>query len=99
MILEVLSYVCPFCDCEVRVGEPCLGCVKKAKNPTLPKRSWQQDKSSDGLDLPDDDFNYDEFVTREFGKAPHQGLGLKWYWWLLGVTVLGGMIVSVLWHR
>ena len=99
MIPEILSYVCPFCDCEVRVGEPCPGCVKKAKNPTLPKRSWQQDKSSDGLDLPDDDFNYDEFVTREFGRAPHQGLGLKWYWWLLGVAVLGGMIVSVLWHR
>lgn len=94
MIPDVLSYVCPFCDCEVRVGEPCTGCVKKAK-----KRSWEHDKSQDGLDLPDEDFNYDEFVTREFGKAPHQALGLKWYWWLLGVAVLAGMAVSAFWLK
>lgn len=99
MIPEILSYVCPFCDCEVRVGEPCPGCVKKAKNPQAKKRSWQQEKSGDGLDLPDDDFDYDDFVTQEFGKAPHRALGMKWYWWLLGVTLLGGMIVGVLWHR
>ena len=98
MIPEVLSYVCPFCDCEVRVGELCPGCAKKAKNPKPKKRSWQQDPSSDSLNLPDNDFDYDDFVTREFGKAPHQVLGMKWYWWALAVTVLGGMIVSVLWH-
>lgn len=94
MIPEVLSYVCPFCDCEVRVGDSCAGCVKKAK-----KRSWEQDKSQDGLDLPDDDFNYDEFVAREFGEAPHRTLGLKWYWWLAGVAVLAGITVGAFWLR
>jgi hypothetical protein len=92
---EVLSYICPFCDREVRVGEPCAGCAEKAKKVAKPKKSWQQDKSLDGLDLPDDDFNYDEFVAREFGKAPHRALGLKWYWWLLGIVVLAGMIAGV----
>lgn len=97
MIPEVLSYVCPFCDCEVRVGEPCPGCLKKAKKPK--KRPWEQHKAQDGLNLPDDDFNYDEFVAREFGKTPHRTLGLKWYWWLLGVVVLAGMAVSAFWLR
>ena len=90
---EVLSYLCPFCDRQVRVGKPCPGCAKKITPPK--KKSWQQDKSHDGLDLPDPDFDYDAFVAREFGKPPHQALGVKWYWWLLGVAVLGGMIASV----
>jgi hypothetical protein len=99
MVPEVLSYVCPYCESEVRVGEPCPGCSKKAKRAALKSRSWQQDKSADGLDLPDDDFNYEEYIAREFGKAPHRALGLKWYWWLLGVVVLAGMIAGVFWMR
>lgn len=94
---EVLSYVCPYCDTEVRVGEPCPGCSKKARKLRAKKHSWEQDKSMDGLGLPDDDFNYDDFIAREFGKAPHQALGVKWYWWLLGVVVLAGMIASAFW--
>ena len=99
MIPEVLSYVCPFCDCEVRVGEPCAGCPKKAEKAKAKKRSWEQEKASDGLDLPGDDFDYDEFVAREFGKAPHQALGLEWYWWLLGVALLAGMVISAFWLK
>lgn len=91
---EILSYLCPFCDREVRVGEPCPGCAKKLK-PTSRKsgKSWQQDKSYDGLDLPDDDFDYDEFVASEFGHLPHKKIGVKWYWWLLGVALLGLMAI------
>jgi hypothetical protein len=97
MAPEILTYVCPFCDSEVRVGEACSGCAKKTKTPKPKKRSWQQDSSSDGLNLPGEDFDYEDFVAREFGKSPHRALGLKWYWWLLGVVVLGGMIASVFW--
>jgi hypothetical protein len=42
----------------------------------------------DGLDLPDEDFDYDEFVAREFGHVPHKQLGVKWYWWWIGVVLL-----------
>ena len=95
MIPEVLSYVCPYCGCEVRVGETCPGCHKKTKKPR--QRSWEQDKSQDGLDLPDDDFDYEKFVAREFGSAPHQALGLQWYWWLLAVALLVAMITGLIW--
>jgi hypothetical protein len=89
---QSLTYLCPFCDCEVRVGKPCPGCEKKSKPaPAKPKRSWQQDETYDALDLPDEDFDYDEFVAREFGHKPHKKLGVKWYWWLLGVALLGVM--------
>ena len=93
---EAMSYLCPFCDREVRVGKPCPGCAKKRKSPGPAAKSWELDSAQDGLDLADDDFDYDEFVSREFGKAPHRELGVKWYWWLLGIVVLGGIIASAL---
>ena len=96
IMADPLKYRCPFCDCEVRVGQPCPGCAKKRKPARQPKRkSWQQDESADGLNLPDDDFDYDEFIAREFGKSPHRELGVKWYWWVLGVALL--VILAFLW--
>ena len=96
---EVLSYVCPFCDREVRVGEPCPGCAKKAVKKVLAEKSWKQPSALDGLDLPDEDFDYDDFCRREFGKKPHRQTGLKWYWWLLAIALLAGMITGVLFIR
>jgi hypothetical protein len=94
---EILTYVCPFCDREVRVGQPCAGCAAKRK-PAAPKKakSWEQDKTQDGLDLPDEDFDYDEFIAREFGGKPHRKIGVKWYWWLLGVALIALMLVAAL---
>lgn len=81
MMPEAMTYACPFCDCEVRVGQPCPGCAKK-----IGKSKPQTD----------DDFDYEEFVAREFGKAPHQALGIKWYWWLLAIVVLMAMGLGAL---
>ena len=90
---ETLSYRCPFCDHEVRVGEPCPGCAQKKRTTRKVKKYWEISHSADGLDLPDEeDFDYDKFVAREFGRAPHRRLGVKWYWWLLGVGVLATLL-------
>lgn len=88
---EVLSYVCPFCEREVRVGEPCPGCAKKKVRKARNRKSWEQSSSLDGLDLPDEEFDYEDFCKREFGKSPHLKTGLKWYWWVLAVVLLVGM--------
>ena len=86
---EELTYICPFCEREVRVGVPCGGCTRKQKTaPAKVKRFWEQDQMYDGLDLPEEDFDYDEFVAREFGHVPHKQLGVKWYWWWIGVVLL-----------
>lgn len=63
--------------------------------PAKTKRSWEQDKMYDGMDLPDEDFDYDEFVAKEFGHLPHKKIGVKWYWWLLGVVLVGLMIAGL----
>lgn len=88
-------YACPFCGTEVRVGSKgCPGCTPGAG------KSWQQDSSLDGVDLPDDpeEFDYDDFVKREFGKTARvvKPAGLKWKWWITGVLLLAGMIAGVI---
>lgn len=98
---EPLVYACPFCGCEVRVGEPCPGCRKPSRRrksrAVVPQRKpWEQEPGADGLDLPDDEFDYNDFVAREFGRAPHKSVGIKWYWWLLGLVALAAMIVLAL---
>ncbi|HEX5790722.1 MAG TPA: hypothetical protein VFY13_06190 [Luteolibacter sp.] len=91
-----LTYACPSCGSEVRVGRPCPGCKPVKRKAAKPKRFEKHDEIYDGLDLPDEDFDYDEFVAREFGKVPHRKLGVKWYWWVLGVVILVWMIWSAL---
>ena len=90
------TYICPSCDSVVEVGGVCPGCKpskpkrkKKRRVAVAPRKSWEQDESMDGVDLPDEDFDYDEFVEREFGTKPHRRTGIKWYWWVTGVVVLG----------
>ena len=91
---EVMTYLCPFCGVQARVGKLCPGCTKKLPKKASKKHPWQQDTSKDGLDLPDDDFDYNEFCKQEFSRLPHRILGLRWYWWLLGVAVLLAMIAA-----
>jgi hypothetical protein len=41
----------------------------------------------DGLDLPDEDFDYDEFVAREFGEGRTKR-SMKNVWWWVAVVLL-----------
>ena len=89
-----MKYQCPSCDHEVTVGTPCPVCSRKEKPTKNSPKSWQQDESYDGLDLGDDDFDYDDFVKREFGSsAPHE-IGIKWYWYVVAILVL----LAILWE-
>jgi hypothetical protein len=49
---------------------------------------WKEDAGiHDGLDLPDDDFDYDEFVRREFGGGVNPATGNA-IWWVTGLVLL-----------
>ena len=109
--MTVDSYVCPTCGSEVKVGTKCPGCApkrkakpKRAKSAPAPreKKSWEQDEIYDGIDLPlsDEDFDYDDFVAKEFGKSPHNRVGIKPLWWWTAVVlaiVIIGLLVAGLW--
>lgn len=94
------TYLCPGCGDEVPIGP--RGCPKCTRPPKrrrkAPRPSWKQDGHLDGLDLPNEDFDYDEFVAREFGIKPHRRIGIAWYWWLTALVLLVLIIAGYLNH-
>ncbi|MDB6138982.1 MAG: hypothetical protein JWO94_2054 [Verrucomicrobiaceae bacterium] len=66
-----------------------------------PRTGWlPQNEVYDGLDLPDDDFNYDEFVENEFGKGGKKESNRRFWWWVavLLVIALGYGLLVPMWR-
>jgi hypothetical protein len=58
---------------------------------------WREEsQSTDGLDLPDDDFDYEEFTRREFGGGGLKPPGIHWLWWIAAILVLLALIGPLL---
>jgi hypothetical protein len=90
-----MKYLCPSCDHDVEVGLHCSHCAKPRNVRKPAQKSWEQDASADGLDLPDDDFDYDAFVAEEFGTAPHRKTGLAWHWYVVALLLLIAMLLGI----
>lgn len=45
-----------------------------------------------GLDLPDPDFDYNEFVRAEFGSS-WKPAGIKTLWWITAILIVVGSAV------
>ena len=49
---------------------------------------WRKDaESHEALDLPDEDFDYDEFVRQEFGSS-FKPAGTKTIWWITAILII-----------
>lgn len=105
--MKVDFYICPECGAEVRVGSK--GCAKCASQqatkkwdddaeakPRRPKKSWEQDEVYDGLDLPEDEFDYDEFIEREFRGGRRHKPSQGWLWWGVGVVLLIAFVLTLI---
>ena len=57
------------------------------------KTGWSEDAHLGGLDLPDEAFDYDEFVKGEFGGSGAKPRGLHWFWWLVGLLLLIAVVL------
>jgi hypothetical protein len=83
--------ICPVCDEAVPRGS--LACPECGADHNS---GWRQDAESyDGLDLPDESFDYDEFVQREF-SSPIKPAGIKTIWWVTAILVLAVSVVLFL---
>ena len=63
--------------------------------------AWSDRATAQRLDLPDDEFDYDEFVKAEFGgkKADRmRPLGVSWLWWIVALLLLAAFFaLAVRW--
>lgn len=60
---------------------------------------WSERAAAQNLGLPDEEFDYDEFVKEEFGPKTGPAArprGIHWFWWILalGLAVLGLFFLS-----
>lgn len=56
---------------------------------------WREDADAyDGVDLGDDQFNYDEFVREEFGSSP-KPRGISTLWWVTAIILIAAL--AALW--
>ena len=84
--------VCPHCGADVPPrAKACPACGSDETT------GWSEETSGDGLDLPQDDFNYGEFVRQEFGPKSPVPRGIHWFWWVVAIGVLAGFVV--IWLR
>lgn len=82
---------CPACGEWVPRGQvACDDCGACAKS------GWKSDRDVyDGLDLPDDDFDYDEFTAREFGSgSPQKSTSKELFWRWVAAIVLAAMVLG-----
>lgn len=54
---------------------------------------WREDSDTyDAVDLPNQDFNYHEFIRAEFGTVPKPA-GIKTFWWIAAIVLIVVFIV------
>lgn len=75
--------ICPNCGAKVpRHAKACPECG------SCEATGWSEQATYDGLDLPDESFDYDEFVKKEFGPAKVLPPGINWFWWTVAAIIV-----------
>jgi hypothetical protein len=73
---------CPACGADVpRGARACPECGSDEST------GWSERAQAQSLDLPDDEFDYNEFVEREFGNKTTRH-PRRWIWWVTAVVLL-----------
>ena len=74
--------ICPNCGAEVpRNARACPECGSDENT------GWSEDAKADGLDLPEENFDYDQYVKREFGGETPVPRGIHWFWWVIALLI------------
>jgi hypothetical protein len=84
--------ICPNCGAEVpRRALACPECGADEQT------GWSDKAHEQQLGLPDDEFNYDEFVKEEFGSKDRiRPPGLSWVWWVTALILLAALAAWLL---
>ena len=78
---------CPNCGADVPPNaKACPECGSDEQT------GWSDEAAASGLDLPDDSFDYDEFVEKEFGGKKPVPHGIKPFWWVIAILILVGIL-------
>jgi hypothetical protein len=80
--------VCPNCGAQVPPkARACPECGADEHT------GWSEEARADGLGLPDESFDYADFVKQEFGKEGPVPRGIHWFWWVVALLLAAGFIL------
>ena len=82
--------ICPNCGADVPPGaRACPECGSDEET------GWSEEAAAADLGLPDEEFNYDEFVKEEFGPGGKSPVpkGIHWAWWVTAILVIMAFII------
>ena len=84
------SFECPVCGEDVPAkAKACPSCG------ACEKSGWNEEaRGADGLDLPEDDFDYEKFAREEFG-SPARLAGKQLFWKVTAVVILVLIVAAV----
>ena len=81
-------------NCGAEVPERAKACPECGSDE---QTGWSAAAESSGLDLPDEEFDYDDFVKKEFGDKSPVPRGLHWFWWLVAIIII--IAFFIFWFR
>ena len=80
--------VCPNCGAEVPPdARACPECGSDEQT------GWSETAKTEGLDLPEEEFDYDDFVKREFSDPSPVPRGIHWVWWIIALVAIIAFII------
>ena len=83
--------VCPLCGADIPAGaKACPECGSDEET------GWSETAYASQLGLPDENFDHEEFVKREFGREPVKPRGIGWFWWAITLLLLAGILFFLL---
>jgi hypothetical protein len=57
---------------------------------------WGEEAYGPNPDLPDEEFDYEDYTKREFGGKSPIPHGIPVFWWIVGIVVLIAILFFVL---
>ena len=84
--------ICPNCGAEVPPdARVCPECGSDENT------GWSEDADRERLGLPSENFDYEDFVKREFSREKVKPHSIHWFWWIVAVLVLAMFVFF--WQR
>ena len=82
---------CPNCGADVpRNAKACPECGSDEST------GWSEDAETQSLGLPDQEFNYEEYVAREFGRPQRSPKRLLWS--IVAIVLIIGFVILLIRH-
>ncbi len=86
--------ICPNCGADVPPNaKACPECG------SCEETGWSEEAASSGLDLPSEEFDYDDFVAREFGEGKPKQRSSARLWLAVGILLVVLFLILLLLHK